>query len=76
MMPDNTRKWEGQYKDVAYEIAVHSGSSLGLKVFFYEKDMDGEYYPSVDIIHHGFVNSLPKAHAIARKIIDEEMEDY
>ena len=73
---EKQNKWEGFYKDVAYEIAVYSGSSLGVKVFFYEKDMDGEYYPSVDIIHHGFVNSLEKAHTIARKIITEEMEDY
>ena len=78
MMPIDESKWEGQYKDVGYEIAIDSGGvdSVYLKVFFYEKDMDGEYYPSVDIIHHGYVNSLPKAHIIARKIIDTEMEDY
>jgi hypothetical protein len=71
-------KWEGRYKDVGYEIAIDSdveGDDC-LKVFFYEKDMDGEYYASSDIIHHGYVNSLPKAHTIARKIIDTEMEDY
>ena len=71
-------RWEGIHKDVGYEIAIDSdveGDNC-LKVFFYEKDMDQEYYASTDIIHHGYVNSLSKAHTIARKIIDTEMEDY
>jgi hypothetical protein len=75
---EKQNKWEGFYKNVGYEIAVDSdveGNGC-LKVLFYEKDMDGEYYPSVDIIHHGYVNSLEKAHTIAKKIIIEEMEDY
>ena len=78
MMPIDESKWDGEYKDVQYEIAIDSDVCYPdfLKVFFYEKDMDDEYHPSVDIVHHGYVNSLSKAHTIARKIIDTEMEDY
>ena len=71
-------KWQGRYKGVWYEIAIDSdveGDNC-LKVTFYEKDMDDEWYHSSDIIHHGYVNSLENAHTIARKIIDTEMEDY
>ena len=71
-------KWEGRYKDVGYEIAIDSDAEGDdcLKVFFYEKDMDGEYYASADITDDGFAASLYDAHIKARKLIDEVMEDY
>ena len=71
-------RWKGIYKDVAYEIAIDSSvdGDNCLAIFFYEKDMDGEYYASADITDDGFEASLYDAHIKARKIINEVMEDY
>jgi hypothetical protein len=72
-------KWESRYKGVGYEIDIDENIDMWddncLKVTFYEKDMDGEYYASSDIIHHGYFRTLPQAHKIAREIIDMEMGD-
>ena len=71
-------RWEGIHKDVGYEIAIDSSveGDNCLKVTFYEKDIDGEFYVSVDITDEGFESSLHDAHKKAIKVIDEIMEGY
>lgn len=71
-------RWQGIHKDVGYEIAIDSSveGDNCLKVTFYEKDMDGEFYVSVDITDDGFESSLRDAHKKAIKVIDEVMEEY